>query len=430
MLLQLHVLVPEPDDPQVDDIFDLVSTNGFFVPDDGKVTENRYFSTPPSVDAEFQTGLFEDRPDNLDRVEQVRDGLAQIFPDSTVFKYRVEETIGEFRSVADPDERIILYVGNSGLENPRIRWRQELNPYNVSSTVADNRVFHATHGSVFALDGDSGELQWDHEFSEIVSRPEARGEVVVAAGPWSLRALDATTGDQLWHIDFDEDEIEMIESRAEIGPEYVYIGTRSGDILAISKATGDWSVHHTFSNSVHELTDTQQGLLVNTSDGRTHALGDDGSIRWSTDTSLSFGPVHEGTLYGIKGRDGTQHNDIAAIALPDGTEHWTVEAKTTGPLSIADDTILAPTKDGILRLDCADGTVHWQNDTPVTSAAPVSPDIIGGIDDNSALQLLRLDTGKHVRTFSFGAEPEPPVQTQHGAVFVTGPELICLDSFN
>lgn len=430
MLLQLHILVPEPSDTQVDEIFDLVSTNGFFVPNDGRVTEKRYLSTPPGVESEFQTGLFEDRSDNLDRVEQVRDGVARIFPDSTVFKYRVEETIGESRSVADPDEHIILYVGNSGLEKPHIRWRQELSPYNVSPRVADDRVFHATHGSVFALNSDSGELLWEHEFPDVISRPEARSEIVIASGPWCIRALDATTGDQIWHIDFDEADIEMIESRAEIGPDYVYTGTRSGDILAISKATGDWSVHHTFSNSVHELTHTQQGLLVGTSDRSTHALSDDGSIQWSTDTHLSFGPVHNGTLYGIQRHNGTHHNEISAIALTDGTEQWTVEAETTGALSRAGNTILAPTKNGILRVDCDDGIVHWQNDTPVTSAVQISADIIGGIDNNSSLQLFRLDTGKYVETFSFGAEPEPPVQTNHGAVFVTGPELICLDNFN
>lgn len=427
MLLQLHVFLSDVDDGQIDAAHETLIEFG--IVDDGKLTQDPLSSVPADVERELSTRLFEDRPDNRERVDAAFRKLVDVCADSTVFKYRIEENAGEHMSAADPDEHVILYVTNTGVDEPRIRWRQELDPYDVSPRIADGRVFHATHGQVFALDTETGEQLWDHEFESVDRVPEVRDGLVVASGTWSVRGVDAESGELLWTVDFEDgDGDTMQESRAEIGEEYVYTGTRGGDVLEISKESGEWEVLTSFSERIEEIQLTGQGLLVKTGE-ETHAIEEDGTVRWTIDERIAFGPVRDGNLYRVSARVGTWTNDIVAIALDEGAKRWSIEAKPRGEISVVDDAVVVATKEGVIRIDRGDGEIRWRNDVSVNSAVPVGTGVIAGVDESSVLHLFNLDDGRRISTFSFGGTTQPPMPTDNGAVFVTGPELLCLEAF-
>ena len=431
LLLQAHVLFPASEGSEFDDVFDMIYDPGFVVVDDGDLSDGAWPLNHQTFEYEFSTQLFEERSDNLERVETLYDQLSDYYSDATVFKYREEHTFGESRSVSEPNAHIIITVVNRGVDRPRIRWRQELEPFAVAPRTASGRVYHATDGRVIALDGTSGDVLWTDDFEAVDRVPEARDDLVVASGTWSLRGYDGATGVQRWEITFgDQTEDQMLDSRVELGAENVYTGTRGGDVLTVDSTTGSQSVLRSFDDPIHQLTHTDNGLLVRTHGGAVHALESEGSIRWSADEQFVPEVVRDTVVYG------TAQGAVQAISLEDGSEIWSIETGSPKDLTLSEQSLFVVAKDRLHRVSPETGELDWSY-TPfeedlineLHSAVSVSEELVLCLDTKSVAHLVRSDTGESVSTYALGGATQPPVSIDESVVLLTGPELLCLTDF-
>lgn len=428
-LLQAHVFLPEIEDSKFDEMFDIIN-QGFAIVDDGDLSGEAWELNHQAVEVELSTQLFEERADNLERLETLYSGVVDAFPNATVFKYREEQAFGESRSASDPNEHVIVSVVNQGIEQPRIQWRQEIDPFEVSPRMANGRVFHATSGQVIALDGASGDVLWTDLFEDVGSVPEARDDLVVAKGGWTIRGYDAATGSQRWEFHSNQQaEGALLESRAKIGTDAVYVGTRGGDVLTIEQENGTDTIFASFDTSVHQLITTDDGLLVRTADGKLHALDTKGVLRW---TQEGFAPktVRDGIIYG------TGRGTVQARSLGDGSKHWSVEMDRIEAVSVSDAGVFVSTNDHIHRLNAATGEGVWTCElledelvNKFESVTQISPGMVLGLDSKSVVHMLDSEAGERISTFALGGPTSPPALIDEAAVFVTGPEIVCLEDF-
>lgn len=189
--------------------------------------------------------------------------------------------------------------------------------------VADGTVyttnFDPSHeGSAIALNAQDGSEQWrttldgtgDH------GRALVAGRFIVAYGR-ELRALDRQTGEIVW-------ERSLPDERSGYAPEHLAADDRSGTILFPSR------------------------------NGLTALRASDGERRWRK-PAVPQGPVtpaiHDGTIYTIGRRDGT--DTLAALAVADGSVRWT--RSLAEPVVSADP---VATDHGVLVVDAGRLAVH------------------------------------------------------------------------
>ncbi|WP_435344851.1 PQQ-binding-like beta-propeller repeat protein [Haloarchaeobius sp. HRN-SO-5] len=446
-LLQLHVLAPEDDDNRLDNILDILSSEGFPVVDDGELPLT-------DSDVSFSTSLFEERSDNLEQVERVRRELTQLYDEGDIFRHERPLNMEYGRSVKDPSAHIILRVTNLGITKPRIQWRQSFDLLNAPPRSDGVNVYHATPNSVFSLDANSGELTWEQDFERINSVPEVADGMVVAKGGFSVRAYDAMGGEELWEFTTgDNPDQDLIDSRVEIGPESVYVGTRGGDVLALSKVDGSCTVLCSYPEGVVQLAHTGDELLIGTRNPSVHAVETDGTPRWKLDRSFGFGPIRSGIIYTAN------DNRVEAISLSDGSTEWRKEftvtkdvrnprrdtgettekqykASINGPLDIAANRLLVPTLNGVFCVALDTGSITWRFDprdnqptSRFRSAHLIDDCTAVALDSDGTIYCVDFETGVQFSTYSFGGETMSLVPIGDSVIAVPGNEIFQLDSF-
>lgn len=196
--------------------------------------------------------------------------------------------------------------------------------------VADGTVyttnFDPSHeGSAIALDAQDGSEQWRTPLDGMGDHGRALIDdwFVVAYGR-ELRALDRQRGETVWERSLPPSPA---NERSGYAPEHLAVDDRSGTILLPSR------------------------------NGLTALRASDGERRWRR-TDVPQGPVtpaiHDGTIYTIGRRDGT--DTLAALAVADGSVRWT---RSLAEPVVSTDPVA--TDHGVLVVDAGSLAVHDAN---------------------------------------------------------------------
>jgi outer membrane protein assembly factor BamB len=200
--------------------------------------------------------------------------------------------------------------------------------FTSSPAVVDGMVyFGAGDGNVYAVDAQSGILQWKFETGDVVHASPAMADGVVYIGSWdgNFYAIDAQTGLQKWKYEAGRDLAYHnqvgFQSSAAVVDGMVYVGCRDAHVYAFDAATGrkQWD-YPTSKSWVNGTPAVRDGVVyVGTSDtARFLALdAKTGQLRWLFDAKayifssaalageLAYVGSHNGKLYAVNTRDGT-----------------------------------------------------------------------------------------------------------------------------
>ena len=164
-------------------------------------------------------------------------------------------------------------------------WRTDLRRRPRSSPVVGaTRLYVATEHGAVALDRETGAVDWEYDGVDADATGDRQetgvqrsgvafdGARLFLAGPKSLHAVSAKTGERLWRYDFDEAPTAL----PAVGGDRVYVGT----------------------------------------DTEVHALGVDGTRHWQFDLDDPIGEtlaVTDGRLFTLVNRG--RENEVAVVAL-------------------------------------------------------------------------------------------------------------------
>jgi outer membrane protein assembly factor BamB len=268
-------------------------------------------------------------------------------------------------------------------------------------------------------------LLWTHEVGEPVesSAAIAGGSVYVGSQSGELIALDLASGKVRWKYKASE---AIGESSPAVGGGVVYVGDLSGVLHAVSAADGKrlWTFK-TGSEIKASPVITAGKVLIGSYDGHLYAVdAAKGSLAWRLVTD---GPVHStaavaGGLAFIAGCDGI----LRAIRVDTGAEAYQVKIGSYTGASPAHDgqNVYFGTYDNeVLGVNLAKRQVLWryehpQRKFPFYSSAAVSGGsvILGGRD--KFVHCLNAQTGKVVWTFTTRARVDSSPLVADGRVWV------------
>ena len=228
-----------------------------------------------------------------------------------------------------------------------------------SPAVSNGRVyFGSSDRHVYAVDAQTGVLQWSFETQGVVHASPAIANNTVYIGSWDsyLYALDAGTGQEKWRFKSGDDPVIHNQVGFQSSPAVVdgtvYVGCRDGHVYAVDAATGkknwDYSTSQSWVNGTPAVRDGV--VYVGTSDThRFHALdAKTGRLFYAFDAhALIFGSAalagdlayvgaFNGKLYALDTKSGklawqfeteSSKNNVLKVLRPDGS----VDNATYGP---------------------------------------------------------------------------------------------------
>jgi outer membrane protein assembly factor BamB len=222
--------------------------------------------------------------------------------------------------------------------------------FTSSPAVAGGKVYFGSgDGNVYALDANTGVVQWRFSTKDVVHASPAVINGIVYVGSWdsNLYAIDAETGQEKWRFKAGEDPVYHnqvgFQSSPTVVDDTVYVGCRDGHVYALDAATGrkKWD----FSTSKSWVLGTPAVLngtvYVGTSDSfRFHALdAKTGRPRFTVDAKgwvfssaalsgeLAYVGCTNGKLYAIDTKTGniaweyqteSARTDTLKVLKPDG----------------------------------------------------------------------------------------------------------------
>ena len=117
--------------------------------------------------------------------------------------------------------------------------------FTSSPAVANGRVYFGSgDGNVYAVDAQTGVLQWKFPTRDVVHSSPAVANNIVYIGSWdsNLYAIDADTGQEKWSFKAGEDPAIHnqvgFQSSPTIVDGMVYVGCRDGHVYALDATTG------------------------------------------------------------------------------------------------------------------------------------------------------------------------------------------------
>lgn len=223
-------------------------------------------------------------------------------------------------------------------------------------------------GSIYALDTESGEMNWRYDIgNEVVSTPAMDGGTVyVGASDETLYALDATSGDREWTYEAGD----MIWSSPALAFGTVYFTDWNGIVYAVDADTGteQWftdTVSNYISGSVAVDGDAVYvgNTPYNTLDDPSPNYGTmfrldriTGEQQWEVETvafEIGSSPVvsNDRVYFGTHGQTGSEDVGVYALST-DGEQQWYMEI---GGCGVGASPVLL---DGILYFGGTDGRIY------------------------------------------------------------------------
>jgi eukaryotic-like serine/threonine-protein kinase len=151
-------------------------------------------------------------------------------------------------------------------------------PFDVflsSPVLGGGSVFFGSgDGNVYALDAQTGELQWKFQTGDVVHASPAYAGGVVFFGSWDsyFYAVDAKTGVEKWRFHGGEDALMHNQVGFQSSPAVVngivYVGCRDSNLYALDAATGKekWRFNNSGSWVISSPAVTQGKVIFGTSD--------------------------------------------------------------------------------------------------------------------------------------------------------------------
>jgi outer membrane protein assembly factor BamB len=196
-----------------------------------------------------------------------------------------------------------------------------------SPAVFNGKVYFGSgDGNVYALDGQSGVLQWKFATRDVVHASPAIANNTVYIGSWdsSFYALDADTGQEKWSFQAGQDPVIHnqvgFQGSAAVVDGTVYVGCRDAHVYALDAATGRKKWDYPTSKSwVIGTPAVRDGMVyVGTSDSSRFMALDakTGRLRFNFDAKaylfssaalagdLAYVGDHNGRLYAIDAKSG------------------------------------------------------------------------------------------------------------------------------
>ena len=285
-----------------------------------------------------------------------------------------------------------LYVGDDmgyvyalGPTAPKgVNWRFKIaadmsgdwvNSAHVSPAVGDGTVYNRDGYDLVAIDEESGTERWRFEGdSEPLLAPTfANGTVFVDSGP--VYALDGQTGAVQWKRSFDD----RCEAVTATDDGTVYVSTYE-QLFALDADTGkqEWVAP---GDQCSALRSPRTDLVV-TDDDIFYAAANhlysidrtDGRVRWSVyNKDMETGSVHagltveDGTVYvGVNDTHSDGPNNVLAFDAEDGSKQWGTQVTDMPVEGIAahGDSLYVTFENGgtplLIELSADDGTVRWR----------------------------------------------------------------------
>ena len=199
--------------------------------------------------------------------------------------------------------------------------------FTSSPAVFNGKVYFGSgDGNVYAVNAETGALQWKFATGDVVHASPAIANNTVYIGSWDsyLYALDAETGQERWRFKTGEDSFIHnqvgFQSSAAVVDGTVYVGCRDAHVYAVDAATGrkkwDYATNKSWVIGTPAVRDGS--VYAGTSDSsRFHALdAKTGRMRFTFDAKaymfssaaiagdLAYVGSHNGKLYAIDTKTG------------------------------------------------------------------------------------------------------------------------------
>jgi len=209
--------------------------------------------------------------------------------------------------------------------------------FTSSPAVAGGKVYFGSgDGGVYAVDAQSGILQWKFQTGNVVHSSPAVAGGTVYVGSWdgNLYALDAATGRHQWTFEGGRDPAihnqQGFQSSPAVVDGVVYVGCRDAHVYALDAATGRRKWDYPTSKSwVIGTPAVRDGIVyVGTSDTRRFMALDAESGRLVFNVVLGAYVFSSAALAGQHAYVGSHNGTLYAIDTKTGTIAW--EFRTDG----------------------------------------------------------------------------------------------------
>lgn len=312
-------------------------------------------------------------------------------------------------------------------------------------SIKDGSVYVSGEAGVYSLDVRTGTRQWRTALkTRADTTPTVDTERVYVGTDTGFEVFDRMTGTRAWSRSFPDtfgeswiDGGRAVEGAA-LWKDSVFVGTNSGDLYALDRASG--TVRWTVSVPVRDPSTTpgpnnsnsfRGGVAVNegvvyggSANGRLYAFdASNGDELWAFDTGAfprSAPTLVDNTVYL------TDRDKLVAVNATTGSERWRIREAPgharTSP-AVADGTlytVLGPALESVslVAIDIATRSVEWR--VP-TGARPTSPSVANGtiyMATHTQPVALDAETGDRRWTLETEAAIDTPPAVTDGAIVV------------
>lgn len=249
-----------------------------------------------------------------------------------------------------------VYIGgyNEGLyaldsDTGEVQWENEDDSYGaITPAITENALLAPALsgiGSLSRVERETGEIVWNFDQAEgdIMRSPAVSGGTAyVGSSDEFLYAVDFETGEQQWKFETGD----WVSSSPSVADGMVYVGTRGNNVFAIDAATGEQQWVHNFDFWVTGKPAIVDGVVYVASwDNTVIALtAEDGNKLWSVQPggdlragvvpvgNRIYAPSHDGSLYALSAAvENTQQSSQQASQ---STESSTNKDTSTNETSI------------------------------------------------------------------------------------------------
>lgn len=217
--------------------------------------------------------------------------------------------------------------------------------FTSSPAFFNGRVYFGSgDGNIYALDAQTGVLQWKFGTQDVVRASPAIANNTVYIGSWDsyLYALDAETGAEKWRFKTGEDPIDHnqvgFQSSAAVVDGTVYVGCRDAHVYAIDAATGHKKWDYYTRKSWVNTTPAVRDSVVYAGTGDTHLFqafdAKTGRLRFTFDAKIGMfsSPALAGELAYI----GAINGRLYAVDTKSGKLVWEFQTESSkrDPLNV------------------------------------------------------------------------------------------------
>lgn len=185
---------------------------------------------------EIVSGIFEDRPDNIELVSELETECQRLYPEADVLRVR-DDNDRDDGPAWEYREDIIIWIGNLSDEIPDIRWQFGENIYGLQKSpaigTADGTIPLTDGKTLWSVTTEAGSVRWSANLENMTSRnPTLVGETIIIVGKNSLRGYAVEDGTRNWEVR--DTQISFLTARPVSVDGGCYIGDADGMVCHVS----------------------------------------------------------------------------------------------------------------------------------------------------------------------------------------------------